>query len=229
MKKTILLLLAVVLLPVIGFAQKMQTEKPDYSQIEKDIADPQSNFYYPKLLQRYKGYDTTMTLQEKRYVYYGFTFQKDYSPYGHSTFFDSLKKVLNKESHSSDELMVIVRFTDSILATNPFDLQAMNYQLYAYDKLQKKSEFTRKLHQMRIIVDAMFSSGDGLTKKTAYYVIYTSHEYSLLNIMGFDFGGQQSLIEHYDFLKVSKNAQEIDGFYFDVSPCLNYLNRTLKK
>ena len=68
MKKTILLLLAVVLLPVIGFAQKTETEKPDYSQIEKDIADPQSNFYYPKLLQRYKGYDTTMTLQEKRYV-----------------------------------------------------------------------------------------------------------------------------------------------------------------
>lgn len=65
--------------------------------------------------------------------------------------------------------------------------------------------------------------GTELKKKTAFNIIYSSHEYAVLNILGFKFGGQQSLIEHYDFLKVNKNKYNIEGCYFDISPILKSL------
>ena len=66
-------------------------------------------------------------------------------------------------------------------------------------------------------------------KKEAFYVIYTSHEYDLLNILGFQFGGSQSLIEHYDYLTLAENEAKIEGLYFDVSPCLNSMSKMFKE
>ena len=94
------------------------------------------------------------------------------------------------------------------------------------DVTQKKvgvaqEAFQKKLTQLRTIVDVLMSSGNGKTKEDAFYVIDISHEYNLLSILGFQFGGSQHLIEHYDYLSVAENNQNIEGFYFDVSPCLN--------
>lgn len=228
MIKKQLLVIMILLVSMSIFSQNMETEKPDYKKIEKKISKEKSDFYYPKLLKKYMNSDTTMTLKEKRYLYYGYSFQNSYSPYGHSNFSDSLGTVLQKEKHSNKELLKIIKFSDSVLVENPFDLRVINYQLYAYEKLGEKIEFDKKINQMKIIVDALLSSGDGLKKKTAFYVIYISQEYDLLNILGFEFGGEQSLIEHYDYLKAAKNSQKIKGFYFDVSPCLNSMNDMFK-
>jgi hypothetical protein len=228
MNKMQLLILTFLLVSVVGLSQNRGTEKPDYKKIEKEISKDKSEFFYSKLLKRYMNSDTTMTIKEKRYLYYGYSFQNAYSPYGHSDFSDSLRVVLQKEQHNDKELNEIIELSDSILVENPFDLRAINYQLYAFDKLGKMVEFDMKINQMRIIVDALLSSGDGLEKKTAFYVIYISHEYDLLNVLGFDFGGEQSLIDHFDYLEVAENSQDIKGLYFDVSPCLNSMKDMFK-
>lgn len=228
MYKKQLLILTFLLGSFLAFSQNVETENPDYKKIEKEIAKKKSELFYPKLMKKYINSDSTMTLKEKRYLYYGYSFQDAYSPYGHSDFSDTLREVLQKEQYTDEELNRIIELSDSILVDNPFDLRVINYQLYALDKLEKKIEFDKKINQMRIVVDALLSSGDGLKKKTAFYVIYTSHEYDLLNILGYEFGGEQSLIDHFDYLKVAKNSQNIKGFYFDVSPCLNSMNEMFK-
>jgi hypothetical protein len=213
------------MMTVAAYAQKKDFNKPDYKAIENKISQEDSDFFYPKLLQRFLLADTTMSLDEKRCLYYGYTFQKTYSPYGHSDYRDSILLVLRKDDHESKDLLKIIEFSDSLLAFNPFDLRAINYQLYAFEKFGQKTEFDLRINQMRIIIDALLSSGNGRKKKTAFYVISTAHEYDLLSILGYEFGGQQSLIEHYDYLEVAKNPDKIDGLYFDVSPCLNSLNK----
>ena len=228
MYKKQLLILTFLLGSVLVFSQNIETEKPDYNKIEKEITKKKSEFFYPKLMKKYMNSDSTMTLKEKRYLYYGYSFQDAYSPYGHSDFSDTLREVLQKEKHTDEELNRIIELSDSILVDNPFDLRVIKYQLYALDKLEKKKAFDKRINQMRIVVDALLSSGDGLKKKTAFYVIYTSHEYDLLNILGYEFGGEQSLIDHFDYLKVAKNSKNIKGFYFDISPCLNSMNEMFK-
>jgi len=51
----------------------------------------------------------------------------------------------------------------------------------------------------------------------------------LLDILGFQFGGSQSLIGHYDYLTVQPNEADIEGVYFDVSPCLGSLSKQVEK
>jgi hypothetical protein len=116
-----------------------------------------------------------------------------------------------------------------MLLDNPFDLSAINYQLYSLEQMGNKKSFDKKVTQLGTIVDVLISSGNGKSKKDAFYVIYTSHEYDLLNILGFQFGGSQSLIEHYDYLTLAENEAKLEGLFFDVSPCLNSMSKMFKE
>ena len=227
MKKIILI--TFILIGHLSYSQDWDIEKPNYKKIKKNIQKEKSNFFYKDLMNRFKKADTTMTLEEKRHLYYGYIFDENYSPYSRSDYGDSLRVVLRKEKIDSLDLNKIVEFTNKMLLENPFDLNAINYQLYSLDKLGNKESFDKRVNQLQIIVDALISSGNGKSKKEAFYVIYTSHEYDLLNILGFQFGGSQSLIEHYDYLTIIENEAKLDGLYFDVSPCLNSMSKMFKE
>lgn len=226
MKK--LFVFVVLLTTLTGFSQSNNFTKPDYKTIEKQIKNKKSKFYYPELLKKFNESDSTLTLEQRRHLYYGSTFQKEYSPYFRADSADSLRVLMNKGRHTEEDLKKISSFCDASLKENPFDLRAFNYKLYACQELRDEPEFIKNLAKMKIIIDALLSSGDGLSKETAFYVITTSHEYDLLNIIGLNFGGKQSLIEQYDYLEVSENAHGIKGMYFDVSPCLEHLNKKFK-
>lgn len=222
-------LLLLLSLSNIGFAQAPAKEKPDYNKIETDIRNEASDLYYERLFLGYRLSDSTLSLVQKRNLYYGFIFQNGYSPYEHSAYRDSIRSLTLRENFSETDFRTLVSFSDSILEENPFDLDALNYRLYGYAKLGNKMEFDNTLVKMRIIVDAIMSSGDGLSKESAFYVIYVSHEYSLINILGYEFGGSQSLIGHCDYLELSPGKSGVKGLYFDISPCLEHLGGLLNK
>jgi len=226
MKKLFLFLMLIITLT--GFSQKNESTKPDYSAIEKQIKDKNSEFYYPELLKKFNASDSTITLEQRRHLYYGYTFQKEYDPYSESNQADSLRIMMKKGRHTEEDFQKISSLCDASLKENPFDLRAFNYKLYACQELRDEPEFIKNLTKMKIIIDALVSSGDGLTKETAFYVITTSHEYDLLNIIGLNFSGKQSLVKNHDYLEVTENAHGIKGMYFDVSPCLKYLSKTSK-
>ena len=221
-------LILFIIIPGFIFSQTAEFEKPNYKKIEKEISKKESNFFYDSLFKRYQNGDTTLNIQEKRHLYYGGVFQDTYAPYGSSNYADSIKILLKNNPLTDTDYKNIIRFSDLIFLENPFDLEALNYALFACDKSEQTSLLHKKYAQMNVIFDAVLSSGDGLKKESAFYVIYINHEYAVLNILGFEFGGQQRLIEHYDFLKVNKNKYNIEGFYFDVSPSLNHLNEIYK-
>ncbi len=212
-----------------SYGQRRNFEKPDYKEIEKNIQKKDSKLFYPSLMERYQRGDSTLTLEEKRHLYYGYTFQPSYSPYEESDYADSLRVMMQKEDHSESALNKIIQFGDSVLAENPFDFSAIDGQLYALDKKQENERVNAKIIQFRTLLDALMSSGDGKSKRNSFYVIYTSHEYVLLEVLGFQFGGSQSLIEHYDYLELVENEAGIKGLYFDISPCLNALSKMFKK
>lgn len=227
MKK--LLTLVLTILSFTTFSQEIKFEKPNYNKIEKEIQKKSSSYYYEKLKEKFNASDSTMTLEEKRHLYYGFSFQKEYSSSYHNKANDSLINVLNKQNHLTDDFKKIITFGNQILSENPFDLRVLNYQLYAYEKMQEKDNYIKKLTQFSIIVDAILSSGDGTSKENAIYVINVSHEYDILNIIGFEFVGSQSLIAgQYDYLKVKENNFKIDGLYFDISPSIKSIENMFK-
>lgn len=213
----------------LSFAQNTDIKKPNYDQIKKNITQKNSNLYYPKLVEKFNKVDTTMTLEEKRHLYYGFIHQENYSPYTRSGFTDSLRITLKKKNYSTKDLKNIVKYSDSLLIHNPFSLKAINYKIYAEKQLKDSIGHLNDYTKMRIITDAMLSSGDGHTKETAFFVISPTHEHSLLTLLGYKFGGKQNLIDHYDYLILKENEYGVEGLYFDISASLDHMNSLFGK
>lgn len=224
--KSYLIIILLVISQVV-FSQENSTEKPNYKKIGKAVSSKSSKLSYPSLMKRYLNSDSTLSLDQKRHLYYGYTFQPSYDPYGFSAFNDSIRSILNKEVMDTADYHLVNIYADSLLAHNPFDVKALNNKLLVYDFLKDENGFMKIIIKMNIIFDAILSSGDGMEPETSIYVIETHHEYEVLNLLGFKFGGQQSLIGTCDYLTVRQNQYRIEGFYFDVSPCLEHLR--LKK
>ncbi len=222
-----LLILLIALSPIFNMAQENEFEKPNLSQISKNIKE-KGNLNYDTLMKRYRNGDSILTLEEKRHLYYGYAFHENYSPYGRSKFSDSLRAILKKDDLKETEFKELVRLSDSVLVTRPFDTDALNYQLFAYEQLEDPEKFNKKLVQYRTIFDALFSSGDATSKETAIHVLYTSHEYDILRILRLEFTSQ-SLDGNYDRMSVKENDSGYDNFYFEISPLLNSMSKMLGK
>lgn len=207
--------------------EAQEFRKPDFIQIEKGIRDQASGLYYPKLMARYLQGDSTMTEQEREYLYYGFTFQDGYAPYTMTPFDDSLREVVRKDALEPADYYRMIRYADSILAKNPFSMRTLNYQAFAYRKLEKRQEWEGNIRKIRTILNAIINTGDGKSEATAFVVIAVQDEYSLIHALSFEFGGNQQLVNgHFDYLALKENKFNIEGLYFDVSTSMDYLNRT---
>ncbi len=212
-----------------SYGQFESFERPDYDAIGQDIRKKNSGFYYQDLFDRYLRGDTMLNLEEKRHIYYGYSFQDKYSPYGLSLYSDSVRVYLQKDSLTDDDCREVIRLSGLLLEENPFDLRALNYLAYCYHRLNDPAHESLYGSRIMFVFDAIMSSGDGLSEETAFYVIYVSHEYDLVSALDFQFGGQQMLTKQgYDYLSLEPNRFGIDGFYFDVSRCLASLDRIMK-
>ncbi|PID93802.1 MAG: hypothetical protein CSA95_05820 [Bacteroidetes bacterium] len=227
--KRLIILIASIFIISNAYSQEMKFERPNYKKIRREIKKRKSNLYYKKLFDRYINGDTTFNLNEKRHLYYGFSFQEDYSPYGISTYSDSLTIFYEKDTLTESDFNEIIKFSKLLLDENPFDLRALDNLNYAYYRLGNKELENLYNYKLLLILDAIMSSGDGISEKSAFYVIYISHEYDLLNALGFGFGGEQSFTTNgYDYLKLQDNEFGIEGFYFEISRSLEQLNLMFK-
>lgn len=228
MKNKVLLFIVVLFTNTI-FSQEVNLEKINYKKIEKEVIDKESELYYPKLVEKFNKGDTTMTLKEKRHLYYGFITQKEYSAYNSSVFNDSLRSVLNNKMLFVDDYKRIIKYSDLILKSFPFDISVMSYKLFAYNNLENEKEYFKTLAKANIIIDAILSTGNGINKKSPIYVIKVSNEYDILGVLGYQFGGSQSLIGNCDYLELAENENNIEGLYFDISASLDSLKNMFKK
>ncbi len=213
--------MALLTITVSAAAQTQELSKPDYTGIEKNIKDKTSQYFYKKLFARFTTADSTLTLEERRHLYYGFSFTEKYSPYSSSPSGDELKKLLEKENLTNKEMQKVVLLAGRELDLYPFNIRMREYRQYFLKKLGKNADAALENSRIEIILDAILSTGDGTSKDNAFYVIEVGNEYQLLDILGFEYGGEQSLVEgRYDYLTLQKNAYNVEGFYFDVSRSL---------
>lgn len=227
MKKIILLL--VLVFSSFSFSQDFELKRPDYKSIEKSIKDKKSNLNFEILFEKYQKGDTTMTIEEKRHLYYGFTFQKKYSSTYTSSYDDKLMAILKKDKLEPEDFEKIIEYGNEILKINPFDINVLDYLIYSYDIKKDNVNYNLAMGKLKIIIDAILSSGNGDKLENPLYVINVPHEYFILKILGFNYGGSQSLIGNCDYLKVEENKYKIEGLYFDISPSLENLAKILGK
>lgn len=222
--------LGFLILPWLASGQVGPIVKPDYKAIEAAVSDSASANYYPSLMARLVAGDSTINLEESRLLYYGFQFQPNYSPYRTSPFEKEMSQLINQSDHTNEELHQLVVLADSVLAGYPFDLRTISIKMYCHDKLNMPEEIAKLRVRGKVMLDAIFSSGDGKSEKTRFFVLYTGNEYSIINILGFEFGGQQSLTKGMcDVLTLKPNPSGFKSLYFDVSALFNSMSKMLEK
>lgn len=171
MKKSFFL----VLLFVAGIfsAQKSQ---PDLKLIEKNLASKKSDFNYEKLIFKYKGLPKSLDSIEAQHLYYGRNFQKTIST--SSPEFTSLA-----DAFKDKDVDKSINLGKEIYGKDPTNLDVLLILLRGYEIKKDLSNFSHHMNQLRSLTDAMKSSGDGKSEKTAYVVNSVGDEYILLNML----------------------------------------------
>lgn len=207
--KTYIVLLSLVLLTTFAFSQKSSL---DLKQIEKKA---RTNTY-TELLEKFKNNDTTLTLEECQILYYGRAFQSDYNGYSSHDSIQALNKYLDNEEI---DFNVVLKYTNMILEQNPVSLRYLFYTSIAYKKTGDLEMSEIFYWKYIAILQAIFSSGDGKTAKTAFVVTCIPDEYTILNVFDLEFK-MQSLIQEkgktYDLMSVGKSKLFPKGVYFNI-------------
>ncbi|MEP2668639.1 MAG: DUF4919 domain-containing protein [Cyclobacteriaceae bacterium] len=197
------------------YSQESPFHKPNYDLIRRETQDSTSGFFYPKLLSRLVAFDTTLTNEDYRHLYYGYIYQEDYKPYWSSPYEKKLLKYYQSERVKDKDHDEIIELATLSISEFPFDLRQMNYLGYIYH-LKGDEDMAKKLsYRFHATIGAIMSSGDGETCRTGFHVISTSHEYVILNLFRFQFE-RQSYSDGCDYLSLIKDERDIEGIYFDV-------------
>jgi len=228
--KKILLGICTILAVSIGFTaagttsrneKKAVSERPDLEQIKRDVIDPASPYYYPRLLERYEKNETVMNLQDYRHLYYGALFQEDFNPYRHSEASTKNEGLYYKNGHTRAELDSIISYAKEALADNPFNLTQMNFLIYALRARGKNNLANIWQYRLNHLLQAIVSSGTGVDKENAWYVIDPRHEYNIINFQNAVAKKQEYEEPYFDRIDVEKkNGKEMSSYYFNIKNLL---------
>ncbi len=157
-----------------GFSQK---SKINLVSIKKEISDKKSDFYYQKMLFKYKGLPKSIDSLEAQYLYYGRTFLEKTV----STSDKPFKKLL--DDFKKQDYVETIAKANQLLSEDPTNLDLLMIVLQCYDKQQDVKNFTYYLSQFKLLTSAILDSGDGKSEDSAYLVNSVGDEYILINVI----------------------------------------------
>jgi len=162
-------------------------------------------------------------------LFYGAPSQPGYIPYGGSTYSDSTGKLYDKKILTLADYDSAIYYENIGLKINPFSLRDLNILSYSYIKTGNDSLANLINFKKEKLIKTILSSGDGRTEERGFFVITVSQEYDLLQILGFDFSGEQTLTPTgCDYLGVKENTYGVKGLFFDVNKIMEMEKQLLK-
>jgi len=230
MRKLVILISAILflgsVLPATPASQKksVTADPPDLEQIRREVNDPTSPFYYPKLMGRYQQNETVMNLNDYRHLYYGYLFQEDFNPYRHNEASSKNESLYYKNTHTRAELDSIISYAETALDDNPFDLSQMNFMIYALRARGKVNRANIWQYRLNHLIQAIISSGTGVDADHAWYVINPRHEYDIVNFQNAVVKSQHYQEPYFDLIEVEKKGQRgkvtTETYYFNIKNLL---------
>lgn len=210
-------------------ANNVASNAPNYKQIKKQVESKGGEFYYPELLRRFEAADTTMTVEQNYYFYYGTATRPDYNPYRFSNY-DELKEALSGDSIPEEGWRKAAQIIEKELESDPTNLRFHIYKQIVYSNLYgKESQETLDAYvQVMMLFSAIMSTGDGKTPETAFHVISTTDEYGMMDMLGLSLKSQSLVERHgrsYDLMEFQENKYGLVSLYFDVTVCMEAMNK----
>lgn len=196
---------------------KIKRQKPDFKEIQSQINDRTSPYYYPRLMKEYLANDTIMKLDKYRYLYLGYCLQEDYNPYRNPSQAANVAMNINRANLTRRECETVIKQATQALDDNPFDLQQMTLLISALRQNSQTALADIWQYKFNYILMAIVSTGTGLDEENAWYVIEPQHEYVLLNTMGYIITNHLFYEPYFEYLTVSApTGYPAGGYYFNI-------------
>jgi len=201
----------------------------DFDEIKQLTQDSLSESYYPKLIERFMSFDTTLTENDFNLLYYGNIFTDNYDPYGTSENERKFLELYNKQDYSN-----AIPLGLQVLNENPINTTILFKMLVIYYQLSDMENQTKYAMLYYGILKEIYSSGDGSTCETAMVVINVSDEYEIISELQLNVE-MQSLVGDCDLMEFEIEPQNIDKdripiekLYFNVIIPLENLSKQFK-
>ncbi len=197
---------------------------PDEEDIKRQTLNPESEYYYPNLLMRYRNGDSTLRGEHYHYLYYGYAYQESYKPLNSNP--DLLEMMdaaagLNTENPDPYLLHRIITAGEASLMRDPFSPRVLNLLAYAYGAVGKAEAERSAYERLKWVLFTIEDSGDGKTQKSPMHILMFDHAVDLLN--SYDLSSEKSRIISRDVEYIPLTAprkvlgKKIKGYYFDYS------------
>lgn len=213
----------VLFLFVLFFANRLSAQEdsvvrvPDNDRIRYETLDSSSPYYYPNLYYRYCEGDTTLTLEDYRHLYYGFVWQPEYKPFETPLAHDKILMILESDSLGEADFQEIIRLGKEAMEREPFDPSLVNFLVYAYGSIGDTLNERINYYRLEGILDAIRSSGTGLSEKSPWHIIYFSHVNDFLASANIRCKKEQIISRSVAYLPVLVKQKGVKGYYFDFS------------
>lgn len=214
------IVLCIVLLFTLGEAYPqangdVTNQQPDYVSIKKEIANVTSNYYYPRLLERYEASDPSLTIVDYRYLYYGYIFQDKYDPNWESKEGRRIERYFKKVKKEERDYDKVIAVVNESLREFPFDLRSMRFLCYLYYEKGDEEMQQRVSEKFLSVVGAIMSTGNGESCESAFHVISPRHEFSILKVFQMELSGEKRQ-GACNYVTLKENEMGVEGFYFIV-------------
>lgn len=219
------LLIALTVLTVMTSAKPTKrTSMPkgiDLEKVRAEVNNPKSEFFYDSLMAAFERVDTTMTLEDYRYLYFGTMYREDYNPYRRNAYADIINPLTHKTSHTRAERDTLMKYTQLALLDTPFDLAQINFLIYALRSKEKYNEADIWQYRLNHLLQAIVSTGTGADTTSGWYVIYPRDEATIVNIGKNVQSLRPTFVEpYYDCIEVTDDQGKTQDFYFNICPVL---------
>lgn len=202
---------------------------PDYEGIKREIADPSSEYYYPKLLERLSKADTTLAddINTIRCLYYGYVFQPGFDPYKH---FDEQKEIgdilFGDVEPTKADFLKVIELADKVIAQKPTELPMYYYRLigcaYGYGEDDPRTMDAR--FRLEMLFNAIYSSGNG-SREAPFHISSTMHSYFIMDMNDLHIKHQALIFvdgRACDAFPLVENEAGLDTLFFDVTECMHF-------
>lgn len=212
------LLLTLILMFVSTSINSQVYETVDMLKIKKAISDENSPYFYPTLYSRYSDNDTSLNLVEYRHLYYGHALQPYFNP-NLSKRNDSMLALRKYLNAGEVDFKRVIEMANFVLRLDPFYIDGIYMLSIAYDKIGDRVNTALWIDKYSKIIRTIWYSGNGQTPETAFTVLSTADEYSLLESMKVKYKERSPVQingKPYDLIRVEPNEKGYETIYFDI-------------
>lgn len=211
-----ILFLMLLILPATGMAQQ---RVPDNEEILAEIIDGESSHYYPHLMERYMAGDTTLTLDDYYYLYYGFVYDDNYRPLEPDPGeHDVLAILATTEYPDSLQLVQIVEAGNRIMVRDPFSPSNLNFLTFAYGKLGDRVNERINYDRMNKVMATIAASGLGTKESSPWHVLTFQHAADFTAWRGGEIIRRQVRSRSVEYVQLRvKDEDGNKGYFFDFS------------